>query len=129
MVVVEGVGLQSPGDAQPQTETGGEALQGGALLPQGLGVHQGQQELPLLPVQCGFQGLLRLVHFPLFLSALRLLTEPLVQGLHVVVHVCRLLFSNTQYPNCIKIATPNRNYFQKVIICGGLLSLTLRRSF
>lgn len=102
LVIVEGAGLQRPGDSQPQPEAGGKALQGGALLPKGVGVDQGQQELPLFPAQGGFQGLLRLIHLLFFLCILRILIEPLVQGLHVVVHVCRLLLvSNTQYPNCL----------------------------
>ena len=39
--------------------------------------------------------------------------EPLVQGLHVVVHVCRLLFSNTQYPNLFAISSPYLKLFEK----------------
>jgi len=36
-----------------------------------------------------------------------------------VSRMCAASFvSNTQYPNFLQIATPNRNYFQKVIICG-----------
>lgn len=37
--------------------------------------------------------------------------------------------SNTQYPNFLQIATPNRNYFQKVIICGQDFIFVLRSRF
>ena len=45
-------------------------------------------------------------------------------------YLCAASFvSNTQYPNFLQIATPNRNYFQKVIICGQDFIFVLRSRF
>ena len=52
------------------------------------------------------------------------------EGFFVMSRMCAASFvSNTQYPNFRPIATPNFNYFQKVIICGQDFIFVLRSRF
>ena len=103
-----------------QPEPGFEAGLGKVCFQLVLRIHQAHQLPPLRLIQTVPHLLTGVFNFFLQLAEVRGPEVAPVQFAHVVAHVCRLLCSNTQYPNLRGIASGFDHSYQIVIICRGL---------
>ena len=96
-LVLEAIPFHFSGKSHTQLKSGDEGCQRGFLPQFILQVLRTEQQLLVLPGDVLPEGMVGVVQRSLQLRAVRLPAEPLVQSLHVVVHVCRLLCSDTTY--------------------------------